>query len=169
LPIVFICAPLKFPYIIFVNMTIFKAHVLEKCKAVINEKIARLQFDISEIDESMSNETKSSAGDKHETARARMQSEHEKLSRQLDELKTQVSVLNKIDLRQSSKTISIGNLVQTNKNCFFISIPLGKIVIDAKEVYIISPDSPLGKKFLGLEVLAEVKMNESNYIIDKIY
>ena len=67
----------------------------------------------------MENETKSSLGDKHETSRARMQSEQEKLGWQMDELKGQYELLYKVDSEKSVEIISNQNLVYTNHGIFF--------------------------------------------------
>lgn len=144
-------------------MDSFKEKVLEHCKATVRRKIELIAFSMDEISGSMENETKSSAGDKHETARAKMQSEHEKLSWQLDELKNQYEQLSKIDRDRSTELISSQNLVYTDKGIFFIIIPLGKIEMDGKTMYVISPTSPLGKALIGLKLDEKVKVNEFEY------
>lgn len=143
----------------------FKEKVLEHCKATVRRKIELIAFSMDEINGSMENETKSSAGDKHETARAKMQSEHEKLSWQLDELKGQYEQLNKLDKERSTEIISNQNLVYTDKGIFFIIIPLGKVEFESKIMYVISSTSPLGKALIGLKVDDRVKVNDFEYRI----
>ena len=149
-------------------MKAFKEKLLEHCKFVLSRKIELLSFSIDEISGSMENETKSSLGDKHETSRARMQSEQEKLSWQLDELKGQQELLNKVDLDRSIEIVSNQNLVITDKGIFFIVIPLGKVELEGKTVFVISPVSPLGKKLIGLKISEEVRVNETLYKIKEI-
>ncbi|WP_317896540.1 hypothetical protein [Aurantibacillus circumpalustris] len=149
-------------------MNSFKEKITAHCKFILERKIELVSFEMDEISASMENETKSSAGDKHETARARMQSEYEKLSWQLDELKGQLVLLERIDPKEDSKIISNGNLVQTNKGLFFIAVPLGKVELDEKVIYVISPVSPLGKKLMGLKISDEIKVNTTIYRIEKI-
>ncbi|PBQ30879.1 3-oxoacyl-ACP synthase [Sphingobacteriaceae bacterium] len=146
-------------------MDLFKEKVLEHCKDTVRRKIELIAFSMDEISGSMENETKSSAGDKHETARAKMQSEHEKLSWQLDELKNQYEQLTKIDKERSIQSVSSQNLVYTDKGIFFIIIPLGKVELDGKTIYVISPGSPLGKSLIGLKLDEKVKVNEFEYRI----
>lgn len=116
----------------------------------------------------MENETKSSAGDKHETARAKMQSEHEKLSWQMEELKAQYDLLHKFDRERGTEVTASQNLVHTNKGLFFIVIPLGKIEFEEKTVYVISPSSPLGKSLIGLRIAATTRVNNVDYEILEI-
>lgn len=149
-------------------MKAFKEKLLEHCKFVLNRKIELISFSMDEIRGSMENETKSSLGDKHETSRARMQSEHEKLAWQLDELKGQYELLNKVDLAKSTEVVSNQNLVVTDKGLFFIVIPLGKVEFEEKTVFVISPVSPLGKKLVGLKVSNTVELNDVQYKIVSI-
>lgn len=149
-------------------MKAFKEKLLEHCKFVLDRKIELISFSMDEIRGSMENETKSSLGDKHETSRARMQSEHEKLAWQLDELKGQYELLNKVDLAKSTEVASNQNLIVTDKGLFFIVIPLGKVEFDEKVVFVISPVSPLGKNLMGLKAGEQVKVNEMVYKIERI-
>lgn len=149
-------------------MKAFKEKLLEHCKFVLDRKIELISFSMDEIRGSMENETKSSLGDKHETSRARMQSDYEKLAWQLDELKGQYELLSKVDLERSTEVVSNQNLIVTDKGLFFMVIPLGKIEFEEKTVFVISPVSPLGKKLIGLKVAEEVKVNEIVYKIKDI-
>lgn len=118
--------------------------------------------------EAANNETKSSAGDKHETSRAMMQLEQEKLGKQLKELEEQRSELEKIDISKPSVQIAKGTFIQSDKGFLFISIGLGKISVDGKTVFAISPQSPLGLKLLGKKENDVVEMNAVNYTIQKL-
>jgi hypothetical protein len=149
-------------------MKTLKEKLLNHCKATLRRKIELIAFTMDEINGSMENETKSSLGDKHETSRARMQSELEKLSWQMDELKGQNELLNKIDLAVSTDKISNQNLVRSNKGLFFLAIPLGKVDLDGISVFVISSVSPLGKKLIGLKLRDEIMMNEVLYKIEEI-
>ena len=146
----------------------FKEKLLDYCKSTVRRKIELISFSMDEISGSMENETKSSLGDKHETSRARMQSEQEKLGWQMDELKGQYELLYKVDAEKSVETVSNQNLVYTTKGIFFIIIPLGKIEFEEKTIYVISPASPLGKSLVGLKINEKVKVNEFEYEVVEI-
>ena len=60
-----------------------KADILVACKKVIESRIMHTQEAIDSARESANSEQKSTAGDKHDTARAIAQFEQEKLSKQL--------------------------------------------------------------------------------------
>ncbi|MDO6425302.1 hypothetical protein, partial [Saccharophagus degradans] len=67
---------------------------------------------IQDYQEDLNSETKSSAGDKHETGRAMLQLEMEKLGQQYQTVLTQKNVLQKIDVSVKKKA-QVGSLVGT--------------------------------------------------------
>jgi transcription elongation GreA/GreB family factor len=143
----------------------FKQKLFSVCLAMLDERIQTLHAALNDLTEGA--ESKSSAGDKHETARAMMQLEHENLSRQLDELQKEKNELARIDIG-SSAVIHKGSLIQTNRGLLFLSVAMGKVVVDGAEVIILSPQSPLGKKLLELRVKDSVEVNGTEYVIEEV-
>ena len=148
---------------------LFKQKVYSQCLQILNEKIQSLKNILQELSESAMNDTKSSAGDKHETARAMIQIEQETIGKQLNEAEEQKSILEKIDANINSKQIHRGSLVETNKGWLFLSIPFGKIIVEDKTVIAISPQSPLGMKLMGLGLKDSTSINGINYSVESIY
>ena len=123
---------------------------------------------MAELKETGSNETKSSAGDKHETALAMLQIEQANVGSQLNGLLAKKAVLEKIDAGKSSPYIINGSLVKTDHGYFFISIAAGKISIDDKMVTAISLQSALGIKLMGLKAGDKIEMPGRHYRIESI-
>lgn len=98
-----------------------------------------------------------------------MQIEQEKLGKQLKELADQKTELEKIDISKPSIQISKGTLIQSDKGFLFLSIGLGKIIVDGETVFAISPQSPLGKLLSGKKENEVVEMNGVNYTIQKLF
>jgi hypothetical protein len=146
----------------------FKQNIADQCLRVIENKTAALKAELNSLSESATNESKSTAGDKHETGRAMMQLEIEKLGNQLKEVEMQRALFDKIDLTKLSPIISRGNLVETDKGYFFLAIALGKIKSDDTIVFVISPDSPLGKKLMGLKPSDTAEVNGVTYTVKNI-
>ena len=73
-------------------MSKFKQKLLQACSDHLKEKINSLNSIINEVYESSNSESKSSAGDKHETTKAMMQLELEKLGTQLKEAEGQLKI-----------------------------------------------------------------------------
>jgi transcription elongation GreA/GreB family factor len=140
------------------------AHYLQ----LINEKIAMLQKLLADLKESGANETKSTAGDKHETALAMLQIEQANTRAQLNEWLAQKSTMERIDPAVSVTVIVNGSLINTDKGYLFLSTALGKAVIDGFSVTAISVQSPLGQKLPGSKAGDTIGINNNHYRIISI-
>ena len=145
-----------------------KEEVSNKCREMLDEKIASLKKILLDLQQSAANETKSTAGDKHETALAMLQIEQENTSRQLQVLLGQRLQLTQIDLSKKANIIGKGSLIYTNRGLIFIAIGLGKVQMDKTICLVISPTSPLGILLLTKKVSDTVQCNGIDYQIDQI-
>jgi hypothetical protein len=115
----------------------------------IRSRITDLQFALNDAMEATSDDSKSTAGDKHETSRAMAHLEQEKLGNQYSEAIKLLEVLRRIDPSINTNTIRIGSLVETSMGWFYLSVGLGQIVIDGKTVFCLTPLAPFGQLLLG--------------------
>lgn len=159
----------------FANDLFFSKHSMELKHKIyyhylnlINDKVAMLQKILAELKESSSNETKSTAGDKHETALAMLQIEQENVRGQLQDALIKKSVMEKINPAASAQVIVNGSLIKTNKGYLLMSVALGRAVIDEMNVIALSPQSPLGQKLMGLKPGAVATVNNVEYVIEWI-
>jgi hypothetical protein len=135
---------------------------------VIHDKVVMLQKVLNDLKESGANETKSTAGDKHETALAMLQIEQANTRVQLQEALAQKAALEKINPALSAAMIVTGSLIKTNRGYLFMSIALGKAAIDNNAVIALSPQSPLGQKLMGLKTGEAAEFNNTNYFVESI-
>ena len=135
---------------------------------MIESKIRLFQNNLDELKESSTNETKSSAGDKYETALAMIHIEQENTNQQLKEALKQKILFSKIDPAVTTEKIINGSLIKTNKGYFFLSLALGKTIVDGISVIALSPYSPLGQKLVGLRENDSVQINGIHYIIENV-
>jgi len=140
------------------------AHYLK----LVNEKVQLLQQVLADLKESGANETKSTAGDKHETALAMLQIEQANTREQLEKIVAQKAVLEKIDPAITPEIIVNGSLIKTDRGYFFISIAAGRSLVDGNEVIALSPQSPLGLKLMGLKAGDTTAINDTAYVIESI-
>lgn len=126
-----------------------KQEIKKACLEIINEKIRKIESSINDVQLSANNETKSSAGDKHETSRAMAQLETERLNKQKRLLIQSKTALNSIPEVTSQKKIEIGSLVFTSSGYFYLAIGLGKILVEGENVFVIPLHSPIGKLIVG--------------------
>lgn len=122
-----------------------KEQVYRLLLKLLEQKIETAQQSIHSIQESRNNETKSSAGDKYETARAMMQSELEKEAQVLHQLLHQKNQIKKIKKLKKSETIGYGSWIETSMGNYFIALGVGKL----EDTFVISLVSPLGKALMG--------------------
>lgn len=145
-----------------------KQAVHQQCLLLLRKKQQELQAALKGLTESAANETKSTAGDKHETALAMLQIEQENTSRQLNHLLTQISILEAFDVSKHHTIISNGSLVSTNKGLFYVAVALGKIMVEETPVFILSLQSPLGNKLSGLQQGNNTELNGMKYTIEQV-
>lgn len=136
-----------------------KAELIQYCTKFIETQIAHVQAAIDSAKESAQNESKSSAGDKHETGKSLMQLEQENNAQHLNNMLNQKRIITLIQQRESSPEISLGSLIETNSGLYFIAIGIGKVSMDHADVFVISPTAPVGKIFQGKTIGDEVKFN----------
>ncbi len=145
-----------------------KQKTYNHCLHLINEKIEELKKTMNQLSEGIKDDSKSSAGDKHETSRAMAQIEQEKTANQLNQTLQQKTELQKLETTHTSPQIAKGSLVKTNTMYLYISVALGKITIDGITVFAISPQSPLGTKLMGLKPNDTAQLNGTKYFIETI-
>jgi hypothetical protein len=146
-----------------------KKEVFGLALSKINLRISELEILMAELKESLENESKSSAGDKHETGRAMVQLEQEKLSKQMTELLLMRRILEQINPSIKHVKIGIGSLVETTMGWYFISVGLGPIEKDGKVIFVLNPQAPLGQKLVGKKVGESIDMNGKMEEIHQVY
>ena len=107
-----------------------KKRVVDFITILIKDKTQLLKFELDSINKEKNNLKKSSAGDKFEISRALMQTEYDKIHNQLLILKNQLRAIKSISLSDKKKKVGVGSFIKTNKSFYFISIGLGKQIID---------------------------------------
>lgn len=145
-----------------------KQDLYKQCAQLVDKRLNSINIQIADIQNSLLSETKSSAGDKHETGRAMLQLEREKAGHQLAEIEKTKAFLSKINIEKKSSQIGVGNLVFTSKAHYFIAVSLGALQSDGKTVYAISPGTPMGLLLLGKTVGDKIIFNENSFVIEGV-
>ena len=145
-----------------------KQQLYNHCQEFVNQKLKTIQKTILSNKEALNSETKSSAGDKHETGRAMLQLEMEKAGQQLKVVQQMQTQLSKIDIYSKNSIGCLGSLITTNSHNYYLAISIGKATIDSENYFIISPNSPIGKLLLGKTKGQEILFNGNPHIIDTI-
>ncbi|WP_066222674.1 3-oxoacyl-ACP synthase [Formosa haliotis] len=150
------------------NKSEIKAKLLQRCEAFIDKRLANVQHNIAEVQEALTSETKSSAGDKHETGRAMLQLEREKFGAQLAEINQVKQAVSKINVLKHSDTICVGSAVITNQSNYFIAISAGEIEINNLKFFAIAPNTPIGQLLLSKRAGDTIQFREQEFIISEV-
>lgn len=145
-----------------------KEELLNLCNDYVNQRLQNVEETISSNQKALQSETKSSAGDKHETGRAMLQLEMEKAGQQLQGITLMKEILAKIDVSKTSNIAHLGSIVETNIGSYFLSISSGQLVVADKKYFAVSVSSPIGKLLLGKKENEEVVFNGKKIIIKEI-
>lgn len=133
----------------------FKDQLREAARQAILQKLQRLESAQAELKADLQSASKSSAGDKHETSRAMLHLEQEKLSKQAQQWQAQMRVLTSLP-SHAMKQVAPGALLQLDGQLFYIGPALGKLVVGNRAVYCLSGGAPLARALQGLQPGARI-------------
>lgn len=146
-----------------------KEELYRFCVDFVSKREAEIKQLIAEAQDASNNETKSSAGDKYETAREVIQQEINLNLGRLGELEKLKATLEHITPAQTGITALPGSVVYTNNGNFYISISAGKITVAGTGFFGISAASPIGSKLLGKEAGHSFELNGKKFVIEKVF
>jgi len=145
-----------------------KEKLHKQCQDALNQRLEAIKSTISDIQNSLQSETKSTAGDKHETGRAMHQLEREKAGNQLAEIQKQIEILHKINPEMSYSKVALGSLVKTTVSNYFIGVSVGEITIENETFYAISLSTPIGKLLVSKGVGDNIQFRMQKFTITDI-
>jgi hypothetical protein len=130
------------------------------CDNYIREKLKVLEKRKKELKLALESEDKSSAGDKHETGRAMIQIEREKLGKQISLNEQVFKKLISFEKNINTDIVCLGSIVITDNLNYYLSIPAGFLKIESKMYYFVSPISPIGMLLLGKKIKDQIYFNK---------
>jgi hypothetical protein len=145
-----------------------KSELCNQLRIILDRKLDETLGAINSLKESRDSDSKSSAGDKHETSRAMMQIELDKCEVQLANLVATKNDLERIDLQKNYLKAEPGSLLITNQGNYFISIGIGKLDIGDTSYFAISLASPLGIALKDKLAGDKIQFQGKEFIITEI-
>jgi transcription elongation GreA/GreB family factor len=146
-----------------------KQALLEEVEELIYQKISVFEKMMNDAQDSANNETKSSAGDKFETGREMMHMERDKNAKQLSEARKLEMFLSQIKTDQVFDKVAFGSVVETDFGNYFVSIAAGRIIVDEKKYFAISPQAPLAREMMQKEKGDTITFNDKPVKILDVY
>jgi len=142
-----------------------KEIVFNRVKKEIEKRSNIIQATFDDLKDALHYSSKSTVGDKHETSRAMIQLEQEKLSQQLVNIINLKNSLNKINPKEQHKVVQYGSLIMTSNGLFFLSIGLGKLNINNQKVFCITATTRLGMLLIGKHIGDNIRIDEKKITI----
>lgn len=143
-----------------------KKSLVEYCKNRLELKLKELTVIYQSLIDSIQTDSKSSAGDKHETFKSMMHIEQEKMQTHIKMINQQINTLNQLKIEKKNR-IENGTLIITDTKIFFIAASLGLVNISDQAYFIVSLDSPIIQFMKKQSINTAFTFQSSNYkIID---
>ncbi len=139
------------------------------CLKKINIQLVALEKILNEILLATATDSKSSAGDKHETSTSMAQLEQEKLTKQINILLSQKDKLLTIKTDTLHNKIGIGSVVITNRGGFYLSVGIGKFESKDSEFFAINPEAPIAKLLIGKKITDKIIYNDDSFEILNVF
>ena len=146
-----------------------KQLLINHLQNIVATKIENVIKSIESAKEARDNETKSTVGDKYETARAMMQFEIDKSNQQLLKARQLETELSKIDVSIIHKKAELGSVVITDIGSYFISIGHGKIKLGKDLFFAVSPQSPVGKLLVGKKPGDKIDFRGQEILVHEVF
>jgi hypothetical protein len=108
-----------------------KENILSQIEVMLKNKLDTYNEALQGLKNDLNSASKSSAGDKHETGRAMVHLEQEKMGKQVLSAQKDLKTLHMMR-KHESKKITIGSLIVTDSSLFLLGIGLGMTVIEKK-------------------------------------
>ena len=142
-----------------------KKELYKACEVFIAEKQSNIHDIMVSNQKALENESKSSAGDKHETGRAMLHLEMEKASQQIAVVSEMKEVLERIDFSKTNDQVRLGSLIISSRGNYYLSISAGLIMIGMVEYFAVSTSSPIGNLLLGKKKGSVINLAEKQITI----
>ncbi|MEO6094531.1 MAG: 3-oxoacyl-ACP synthase [Fibrobacteria bacterium] len=123
--------------------------LLVRCREHLAAGHAEYLLELKNLDEAAAGETKSSSGDKYETAREMIAQSRNLIARNLAEAEARLDDLARMAAAPLRPVIGFGSLVETDGGWYLIGASLGEWDISGIVVRMISLASPLGAALRG--------------------
>lgn len=143
-----------------------KEQLYQACQDYVDKRISNYKNELSTIKESLESMEKSS-DESDDSGAGKLHTDFEKYNTYLAEAIHQKEQLKQINTQIFTENVWMGSLVHTNTAQYFISISAGKIEIDGKIYYAVSPVSPIGELLLSKKKGDTFEFNQKPFeIID---
>lgn len=146
-----------------------KIRIHQTCLAKLTDQVKAIEEELFNLKQDLADDSKSTAGDKHETSRAMLHLEQEKLGKRYQQLKNDLSFVSQIDPHIQYQKVQKGALVKTSLGIFYFSAGIGTITIQDQEIYCLSMQAPIANFLINKQINDEIIWQGKKVKIETIY
>ena len=136
----------------------------------VDKDLAEAKARMASLKESLDAESKSSAGDKHETGRAMIHLEQERVQDTVGRLEHMRGILiQRASQDKAIQRVSPGALVETTGPWVLVGVPLGKVQLPDTLVLCVGAEAPLAQQWRGAQPGDQVALGPQKLTIQAIH
>jgi len=144
-----------------------KQELLQVCMDFVNKRISNYKLEMDIIKESIENNDRGDSED-DDSGNGKLLNDLEKNAQHLNEASKMMDILKMINPKIQNDSATLGSIVYTNTNAFFLSCSVGKIDFEGKSYFAISLQSPIGMLLKNKSKGEQINFNGTNYTITNI-
>lgn len=144
-----------------------KQELLQVCMDYVNKRIYNYKFEMDTIKESIENNDKVSSED-DDSGNGKLLNDLEKNAQHLNDATKMLETLKQINPKIQNESGTLGSIVYTQTNTFFLSVSVGKIDLDNTNYFAISLQSPIGMLLRNKTKGDQINFNGTLYSITNI-
>jgi transcription elongation GreA/GreB family factor len=149
-------------------MSEIKEKLFILCHDYIANRVSLIKQNVAEAQEAANDDTKNSAGDKFEVGREIMQQEIELNLGRLGEMYKLQTALESVNPTMKHTVVQAGALVVTTNGTYYLAIGAGKLLLDGKIYYAVSPEAPISVQMLGKKQGDDFELNGKKITIEQV-
>lgn len=144
-----------------------KQELLQVCMDYVNKRISNYKLEMDTIKESIENNDKGSSED-DDSGNGKLLNDLEKNAQHLNDATKMLETLKQINPKIHNESGTLGSIVYTQTNTFFLSVSVGKIELDNSSYFAISLQSPIGMLLKNKTKGDQINFNGTLYTITNI-
>jgi hypothetical protein len=143
-----------------------KNKLIEQCLLILKERADNAKKAMDELQQS-ANEY-GLPKDRYDSFRTQVLRKRDLFAEQYQKTMDEIDLIKKIDPEKKSEKVEFGSILITNKQKLFVSISLGKIVLENEEYYAISTQVPIYNAIKGKKAGEKFEFNGNKFEIIKL-
>lgn len=144
-----------------------KQELLQVCTDYVNKRIYNYKLEMDTIKDSIENNDKGNSED-DDSGNGKLLNDLEKNAQHLNDATKMMETLKQINPKIQNDSGTLGSVVYTQSNVFFLSVSVGKIEIENSTYFAISLQSPIGMLLKNKTKGDQINFNGTSYTITNV-